>query len=1041
VSDPLGSYAFLPWLQRGLTTQITRVDDGSPSADQHVPLPVTITFNGTASTTATAPLALFGPAEVGGLDPHTVIRIWPVSGSYDAEPNYFPLIEFDQADLPWRYTPAKATAGDRLRPWMTLITLREDEIVAMDQAGPGGRLAAVTVADASALPVAAQLWAWAHVQLSGAQSPVDPAVLASVLSTAPERVISRLLSPRRLDPNARYVACVVPAFEQGRLAGLGLQVTGDALAPAWTAEQTNVTLPVYYQWAFGTGAGADFEFLARQLQARPVPATVGTRPVDVSTPGAGLPPAADAPLALEGALVPPGYVRSDGSNPLHDDFRTALANLLNTPDDLLSRTGTERVVAPPLYGRYYAKRERIDLTAGAEPVWFEALNGDPRDRVAAGLGTQVIQAGQRQLMASAWQQVTGIRAANERLRLTQLARAAALRLFARHIAPASATEVLALSAPVQAKVLASPTTIRARVAASTITPGVLAATFRRVSRPLGPLGRRIGFAAAPARVTALIGRLNDGGVIVAPPPPRPAGILSPGAAGPPVIPWWAAPARLAQLRFLQRWLPVVAVIAAAGAVAGLLAGSLTWFTALLAAGVLAFAAGVAAGRAADRGDLVAAFAAGRLTASALRASRPAAGFAPRAGIHLDASAVPGAAPGTGPPPSAAAVARSARVFRDAASALLADTSTAPAAVPDRVAVELDQLGAKLTAAVDPAVTITAGLAGRLTLPAGIARQPGTDPAEAVMAAPSFPQPMYRPLADLSADWLLPGLDSVPPNTTTVLETNQRFVEGYMTGLNQEMARELQWNEYPTDLQGSYFRQFWDVAGYVVPAGPAYDPDSLRDIKPLTSWDPVGTLGANRPAPPASGTFLVLLVRGEILRRYPNTIVYAADAVRGDSGHVLGNQERHPLFNGRLEPDVTFFGFDLTAAQVIGDPDPRSPNQGWFFVLQEQPSEPRFGLDIAGPAFGGQPARWSDLSWASLAPSAAGLAAIRYIDLDAALPDTSAVANPGGAAWHADAGTGPHGSRASDLAYITLQQPVRIAIHGADMIAPGPGTSG
>jgi hypothetical protein len=267
----------------------------------------------------------------------------------------------------------------------------------------------------------------------------------------------------------------------------------------------------------------------------------------------------------------------------------------------------------------------------------------------------------------------------------------------------------------------------------------------------------------------------------------------------------------------------------------------------------------------------------------------------------------------------------------------------------------------------------------------------------------------------------------------VLETNQRFVEGYMVGLNQEMARELQWNEYPTDMRGSYFRQFWDVAGYVIPPATPFDPESLCDIKPLTDWAPAGTLGDNRPSPPPGGTYLVLLIRGEILRRYPNTIVYAVNAVLGDTGHVLGSDERHPLFSGRLDPDVTFFGFDLTAAEAHGDPDPNSPNQGWFFVLQEQPSEPRFGLDIATDVFGGKPTRWADLSWGNLAASEADLNAISYINLDANLPDTSAVANTRGAEWHANAGAGGTGSRASDLAYITLQQPMRVAIHGSDMI--------
>ena len=70
-------------------------------------------------------------------------------------------------------------------------------------------------------------------------------------------------------------------------------------------------------------------------------------------------------------------------------------------------------------------------------------------------------------------------------------------------------------------------------------------------------------------------------------------------------------------------------------------------------------------------------------------------------------------------------------------------------------------------------------------------------------------PMYKPLSDRSAELFVPNLNLIPPDTITLLETNQRFIEAYMVGLNHEMARELLWREYPTDQQGSYFRQFWD----------------------------------------------------------------------------------------------------------------------------------------------------------------------------------------------------------------------------------------
>ena len=90
----------------------------------------------------------------------------------------------------------------------------------------------------------------------------------------------------------------------------------------------------------------------------------------------------------------------------------------------------------------------------------------------------------------------------------------------------------------------------------------------------------------------------------------------------------------------------------------------------------------------------------------------------------------------------------------------------------------------------------------------------------------------------------------------------------------------------------------------------------------------------------------MLVRGELLRRYPNSVIYAVQAVPAsqppDGRLTLSdnvNDEKHPLFRGTLKPDVTFLGFDLTRTDAIADP-------GWFFVIQEQPTEPRFGLDAA-----------------------------------------------------------------------------------------------
>jgi hypothetical protein len=109
------------------------------------------------------------------------------------------------------------------------------------------------------------------------------------------------------------------------------------------------------------------------------------------------------------------------------------------------------------------------------------------------------------------------------------------------------------------------------------------------------------------------------------------------------------------------------------------------------------------------------------------------------------------------------------------------------------------------------------------------------------------------------------------------------------------------------------------------------------------------------------------------------------------------------------------------------------------MIQEQPAEPRFGLGLGG-AFGAPVSSWTQLTWNSLVASEAALTALSFIDLDTQLPNTAGVADANSVTkWHATTGIGAAGSRASDLAYITLRRPVRVAWHGSDMI-PEPGGS-
>jgi hypothetical protein len=1020
----LGTHTFLPWIRRGVGTQIDRVDGDATSAARTT-LPVTVAVGGgplsTAAGPVSVPLALYGPGDVTALDPRTVIRTWPRPNVFQAEPNFFPLIELQPADLPWRYTPARANAQDRLRPWVSLIVLRDDEIASQTAT-------TVTVKQASVLPPLSQSWAWAHVQITG-ESSVDEATVLNLLDTNPHQILARLVCPRRLDPRTAYTGFLVPALRRGVLAGLSQPVpdTVDDTAPAWTGGDTNVQLPTYYRWRFTTGDEGDFESLVRRVQPRTMPSTVGSRPMDETTPGLALPAAAPTPLNAEAALRALDSASTEWDASAENSWMSALEAVLNRPAQLLAGPGAERVVAPPLYGRWYAARDSVD-SAAAPQWWFSDLNIDPRMRVGGGLGTLVIQNDQPKYLAGAWAQVAGIRAANAALRAAQLAREAALQIYDRHLTVRSDVSVIASTAPVHSRILTSPRTVAALVNQSPLVAGLLRPAWRRLTRARGPLGLRIGRAGTPSGLP-LLERVNAGTKRIAPPPPTPTRLATLSRVGASLAPSWVTPGTIAKIQSLAQLSPSALLVA-------LLVAALLWVLVGVAIGIV-FALVITALRlwgnaitnSGPMQDLErrVALRSGTLTAEQITTAPMRPAFVP---VELAGAAAvqPSLAAGTTEQPSAAR-------FRTAAAAMFTAFHSPVAAGPVLRPIDLPTLRTKIVAALDPRTTVPATFRERLVLARNLPWA-YTDPLEPVMAAPTFTDAMYRPLYGVSPDWLLPGLDQVPQDTVSLVRTNQRFVESYMVGLNHEMARTLLFNEYPTDQRGTYFQRFWDSSATVPPNAAPIDPTTLDDIKPIDAWGGVSPLGGNSSRPkPQGGDYLVLLLRSEILRRYPNLVVYASRAKWNPQGtrDVDDSIESPHLFEGRLGLGVGFWGFDLTVSQVKGGPATKD-DPGWFFILQEPPTEPRCGLEPPG-VFGQQPANWPDLAWSDLAADATALGGLTYIDLDAALPDTKAVNDTKAAAWHADAGTGPTGARASDLAYITYRVPIRIAVHASLMIPP------
>ncbi len=858
-------YQFLPWVRHGAANAFRNPDDLAAvlARSDGKPLslfPIHLDVNDHAPVDVA--LTMYGPGDVTGVDGRVVIRTDPPARSADFEPNFLVSIDFDPPDFPWLFTPATAGAHGRLRPWLALVVVRQGDEARVASA-PGAPLPVLTAA-AAELPDLAEGWVWAHGQ--AVQPDASQGVLA-ILDDLPAQNLSRLICPRRLEPSTRYLACLVPAFDAGRKAGLGMEVTAadmDALAPAWTAGEPEVRLPVYYRWEFATGAGGDFETLARRLQGRVAPAGLGRRPMRVDAQPYGLP---DLGLVvLEGALTSTEEIVPAA---IDEAFRGTLR-------DVLALGADDAVVTPPVYGRWQGARVTVPDDQET-PHWMRELNLDPALRAPAGLGARVVQENQEQLVAAAWDQLGDAPGAAHVERRLEVAVAVLGSVVRRRVQTMEVGQLVQFLGPAHARLRASPETLQASLARQGLPASFASVTFRRAVRPAGTLSRRSG---AFTTVTALQSAATRLGTAVPAIDPAPA---TPGLVTPTILGRIVFPGRLSpdQLRYRQ------AVVAAQ-----------TYF---------------------DRFTGV---------------------------------------PPTPPPPP------------------FGFTAT---------------FKAQLVAKVDPTETAPKRFYARLATAAGSVAPP-EDPQESVIAGPSFPQPMYETLRDLSPELLLPGVGTIDADTITLLESNPRFIEAFMVGLNHELASELLWREFPSDLRATYFRTFWDTCGA---------PGAIEQLPPIHGWDATSHLGDNFAA---GGEQLVLLIRGALLQRYPDALIYA---LRAQTTSALGTEEKLPLFRGRIEPDITFLGFDLTedaARGQVGDP-------GWFFVIQEQPTTPRFGLDESRT----QPlATWNDLAWTDL--STVPGAHLKLADL-ASTP-------PPGPTW---------GRNAAHMAAILRQRPVRVAMHARHLL--------
>ncbi|MDP1786528.1 hypothetical protein [Nitrosomonas sp.] len=1099
----IGTYTFLPWLRQGIANNIQTADmDASVKTRASVAVSLNIKGSGGEGGDITAPVvknvALYGPGDIIGIESRAIIKTEPLNWITNFEPNYLCHIEFYDEDFPWRYTPA-TPSGSRLRPWVTLIVLTEAEF------SDGGNISGKPLpfieikpdALESVFPKAEELWAWAHVHVNkniagnqdAPQAPNMDSVLAqfqNLLAQNPDEAYSRIVCPRKLAPNERYHAFLIPTFETGRLAGLGMNPDDapHATFSAWGEGRPAPTqFPIYYRWFFRTGSQGDFEYLVRLLEPKPADSRVGRRDMDVQNPGSNISgiqnPDLEGVLKLSGALLAPLSNEAEQEiakwenwdQPYPHIFQQELAAFLNLADDYARlsadsanqntnlpaeiQADPDPIITPPIYGRWHALRNRVLKEGDGSDSpnndnWLHELNLDPRWRSAAGFGTDVIIANQEEYMDAAWDQVGDVLEANRQIRLAQLAQITANSWYQKQVLPLqqiSHDKILFMTAPVQKRVVSQGMTVFHQIKQSPVTPALTSASLRRMLRPNGRL-QKLSYFDERIHPNNLISRVNEGIVTAAPPHVVPESLPTfdklAEDAQPDGVPDWLLnllkqyPFIPNLLLFLILLLVIFLLVTGAnpgiGVVAVLVSAGLIW----------AYRTARRLIAQAQQADSVSET---NQTPATVDAMPPSNDFVLTPELNLLAL-------DPANPPQPATVGTIDNIQSNRFKTALKDSYTVlqnglqAGVIPVSIPINVALLATNTLVALNPATTIPKWTLGKILLPAHILKLIGEKFVEA-MAYPEFDIPMYKPLVDKSTELFVPNLNFIEQNSITLLKTNQPFIESYLVGLNHEFSRELLWREYPTDQRGSYFRQFWDISSYLSRTEDSEQRrEELRDIPPIHRWSKFSKLGEHdhREQGLENEEELVLVIRGELLKKYPNAVIYAQKAKwqpisdtnpapnkKTERIFDEGVPIKTPLYEAQVKPDIYFFGFDLTEEEARGN-DKVDDEPGWFFVIKERPGEPRFGLDIdrEGPV-----QVWNDLSWPDVVP---GLTDGDFIDIASAPNRSLPNAAPSGTAqekaeqWQEDHLLNwTENINSAELAYILFQAPVLVGVHASEML--------
>ncbi|MFJ4206600.1 hypothetical protein ACIP2Y_44325 [Streptomyces sviceus] len=265
------------------------------------------------------------------------------------------------------------------------------------------------------------------------------------------------------------------------------------------------------------------------------------------------------------------------------------------------------------------------------------------------------------------------------------------------------------------------------------------------------------------------------------------------------------------------------------------------------------------------------------------------------------------------------------------------------------------------------------------------------PLRPIMAHPRFTAPIAAELLARWPEWALPGIGAVPQDSVTLLETNPEFIAALLVGLNHEFNRELLWREFPTDQRGTPFARFW--------------PGDGADVEEIALWPLDAPLGSQLRTGREGD--LVLLVRGDLLRRFPGTALLAVRAV---DGRLPSAFDGVPATALALDESTVLYLFpDLDAE--------RARAEDWFFVFREPMRGTQFGFDT-----GDQPAEmatWAELTWRGIRVDPT-----RCVRLDQVPATPTGLTQSDPPQWARDS---------ADMARIAFQQPFQLAFRATTLL--------